>query len=257
MTHLDSVSRRTVLRTSAVVAGTLTFGRATVGTAAGTTQEGETFLELFAALSPDPANMVAARGEALGLDAESIPGPAWLPDTSISSPEGILAFVPQRLADEEERVGLDDMLVMTSARTLEGDLTTELTGALIPGTNWFSGEKWVPGDEWFPQDTFVPEEGMEAVQTFAIPGSNWVPGSQWFPEGRWFPRSQWEPGRPPWWEPPESVEEGQSLAELSEEQLLLTGAAGDLFFPQDIFGEEFAMEWEELARAETATVLEL
>ena len=253
MTQPDSVSRRTVLRTSAVAAGTLGLGSRAIGTAAGTTQDRETFLELFAGGSP----LVIARGEALGLDDESISSPwPWFLDTTLSGPEGILAFVPERLADDEGQVGLEQMLVMTSARALEGDLTTEQTGALIPGSHWIPGSSWVPGPQWFPEELFWAEDGVEAMQTFAIPGSSWVPGNEWFPATTpWFPESQWEPGNPPWWEPQESVEAGASLAELAEEQLLLFAAAGNVYFEEVSVPDNYS--WDELADAETATVVEL
>jgi hypothetical protein len=247
MTQPDFVSRRGVLRTSAVATTTLVLGGAGIGTVGGTTQDVETLLDGVAGGSP----LLVARGEALGFDDESISGTEWMPDATIRGPEGVLAFAPRRLADENGRVGLENMLVMTGVRALEGDLTTRMAGGVFEGGRWFPQDTYqrLGEIEWFPTDIFVSEDGVEGGRVMAFRDEEWEPNNGLFPE-EWFPQDTYEPT--------DVVEAGTAEFETADVWPLF-GAAGHNFFPDDVFErvQDDLVPWEELADAETATVLEL
>jgi len=167
--------------------------------------------------------------------------------------EEILTFIPRRLANEDGRIGIQDTLVMGSARVLEDDLSAQMDGALFQGSEWFPETGWIPEDEWFPRELFVAEEGLEGTRVVAFRDAEWVPNEPLFagPGRKDLLTGDYEV------EPAQIVEAGTSLDKIAAEKLLLFGAAGHRFFPQDGSDGEFTLTWDELAEEEITTVLEL
>lgn len=236
MTLHDTFSRRHVLQTTALASTSIPL----VGTAAGTTQEVDTFMEAFAGGSP----LVVARGDALGFTDEHFSSGGsnpFLQRTRLRGPESFVALVPRRLTDEAGQVGLDNMLLMTSAQALEGNLTTTMAGVMYSGSQLISDQAGgAVSDKASPK--LFPDE-LEATRVLAFPRSQWVSPSNWSPEGYRGP------------DPTDSVEAGTSLAGLAAERALVFAALGHQFFTDDVAAAVEPMEWEELAATETAAVL--
>jgi hypothetical protein len=227
-----------VLKTTAVLGGL-----SVIDIASAAAQDDETLLATLAG----ERRLAVARGDALGPDDSIADDPLPLfRETVVRGPEGLLAFAPERLA-EEGRVGLENMLVLTGVRALGGERTTALAGAAVPGDRWFPNDVFqrLGENEWFPDDVFVPEEGVEAGPVVAFRDAEWEPGAPLFAE-EWFPTDVFDSA--------EVLEPGTSGFETADVWPLFA-AAGSNFFPDDLFSPDFAMAWEELAAAETATVL--
>lgn len=239
----DRVSRRTVLRTSALTSALSVVGGFSVGTVAGTgaSQEGATFMEAFAGESP----LVVARGDALGLDDEAIRRTNWLPDARIRGPEDFLAVVPRRIAEQNENeLRAQHLLVVTPIGALEGDIRPAFAGTLFPGSQWYPRRLGAVMSR-IGRPAYIAEEGLEASCAVAFRDAEWAPGHPWTP-AKWFAEGYGGP------EPTKVIDTREPIAAMTEAGVLLAAAAGHNFFP----GLVYSTTWEELARAETATVLE-
>lgn len=269
----DQVSRRNVLQTGTAVAGGGILGSyawqrivpSGLESASARAQEDVSFLEGFAVgpgriSQKDASRYLVARGDALVSNNGQARVPAmstvFLCDGVIRSPEGILAFIPERLA-EQGRVELKDMLVLTSARVLDlgGPLTNwrpRMNGGFIPGDEFFPEDQWYPRTRWFPTDFFVAKEGIDAVGVLVFRDHRWIPGDQWYPD-EWFPEGQAPV------EPTATIEAGEPLGKQIEDwpwtigwSLFLIAADGDHFFTADSPVRKAApFSWEELVNAKT------